>query len=62
MAHLYAFTRTSALYKKCPLGDVWGNQELPLFILGPPHISQTNRARKLKFGMLAGICRYYVYI
>jgi len=44
--------------KICPLGDVWGKQELPLFILGTPHISETNRARKLKFGMLAGICLY----
>ena len=48
--------------KICPLGDVWGNQELPVYILGPPHISETNRARKLKFGTLAGICRYYGYI
>ena len=48
--------------KICPLGDVWGKQELPLFILGTPHISETNRARKLKFGTLAGICRYYGYI
>jgi len=46
----------------CALEGVCGNQELPLFIFGPPsipHISETNRARKLKFGMVAGICRYY---
>jgi len=48
--------------KICPLGGVCGNQELPLFILGPPHICETNRARKLKFGMLAGVCRYCGYI
>jgi len=30
-------------------------------MLGPPHISETNRARKLKFGTLVGICRYYGY-
>jgi len=39
--------------KILPLGGV----ELPLFIWGPPYISETNRARKFKFGMLAGICR-----
>jgi len=38
--------------KICLLGGVWGNQEVPLFILGPPHISETNRARTLKFGTL----------
>jgi len=27
--------------------------------LGPPHISEINRARKLKFGTLVGICSYY---
>jgi len=59
LAHLYSFTRTSALYKIYPLGGVCGNQEPPLFILGPPHISKTNRARKLKFGTLVAICRYY---
>jgi len=32
------------------------------FISGPPHIFKTDRARKLKFGLLAGICRYYCYI
>ena len=48
--------------KICPLGGVWENQELPLFILEPPHIFETNRARKLKFGMLAGICRYCGYL
>jgi len=38
-----------------------GKSGVPTFILGPPHrpISETNRARKLKFGMLIGICRYY---
>ena len=53
---------TLALRCECviyPLAGVWGNQELPLFILEPPHISQTNRSRKLKFGTLIGICRYY---
>jgi len=49
---------TSAQYKNLSTRGVWGNQELPLVILGPPHISETNRARKLKFGMLAGIWRY----
>jgi len=44
------------------LGGVWGNQELPLFILGPPHIYETNRARQLKFGTLVGICKYYGYM
>jgi len=24
--------------KICPLGGVWGNQELPIFILGPPSL------------------------
>ena len=38
-AHLLSFTRTSARYIICPLGGIWGNQELPLFILGPPYIS-----------------------
>ena len=42
------FTRTSVWYKICQLGDVWGNQELPLFILRPPHISETNAARLLE--------------
>ena len=39
-----------------------GNQELPLFILGPHHISETNGARKLTFGTLVDICRYYGYM
>ena len=34
---------------------VWGDQQLPIFILGPLHISETNGARKLKFSTLVGI-------
>ena len=53
---------TSTLYKNLSARGVLENQELPLFILGPPHISETNRARKLKFGTLASICRYCGYL
>ena len=48
--------------KNYPLGGVWRNQQFPLFTSEPPRISETNRARKLKFGTLADICRYYGYI
>jgi len=34
---------------------VWGDQQLPLFILGPLHISVTNVARELKFGARVGV-------
>jgi len=36
-----------------------GEQQSPLFISVLPHISETNRARKLKFNVLFGIYRYY---
>jgi len=62
LAHLFGFMRTSARYKNLSARGVWGNQELPLFILGPPHISETDRARKLKFGTLVGIYRCYSYM
>jgi len=52
----------SARYKNLSAGVRLKDQELPLFILGPPHISETNRARKLKFDTLVGICRYYGYL
>ena len=45
----------------CPLGGVWGNQELSLFIFGISLISVTNGARKLKFGTLVGIYGFYAY-
>ena len=32
--------------KNCPLGGVWEDQQPPLFILGPLHNSEINRARK----------------
>ena len=44
--------------KICPLGGVWGDQQRPLFILGPLYISVTNGARELKFGILVGIYAY----
>ena len=31
----------------------------PTLNFGTPFILKTNRARKLKFGVLVGICRYY---
>jgi len=37
---------------------VWGDQQRPRFILGPLHISETNRARNLKFGTLVSIYEY----
>jgi len=44
--------------KICPLGGVCGNQQVPVFILGPLHISVTNEARNLKFGTLVAIYAY----
>ena len=36
------------MYKICPLGAP--DLEAPTFYFGTPHISEANRARKLKFG------------
>jgi len=41
-----------------PLGGVWGELLIPLFILGPLYISEINGARKLKFGVLVGLYKY----
>ena len=53
------FAGTMAPCKICPLGGVWEEQQPIFFILGPLHISETNGARKLKFGTLVGIYRCY---
>jgi len=54
---------TSALYKNLSARGRLEKSGAPtFFILGPPHISQTNQSRELKFGMLVGICRYYGYM
>jgi len=34
----------------------------PLFILGPLYISETDRARKLEFGVLVGVYEYLGYM
>jgi len=47
-----------ATYKNLSIGGRWGDQQRPLFILDPLHISVTNGARKLKFGTLIGIFAY----
>jgi len=38
-----------------PNPNPYPNQQLPVFILGPLHMSVTNGARKLKFGTLVAI-------
>ena len=38
-----------ATYKNLTARGVWGDQQPLIFILGPLHISKTNRARKSKF-------------
>ena len=40
--------------KICPLRGVWGNQELPLSILEPPHISPLRNANYVTVTQLAG--------
>jgi len=40
------------------LRGVRGNQQLPLFILGPLHMSEINGARKLLFGKSVHMYRY----
>jgi len=55
--------RTSARYKNLSARGRLGKSGAPTFYFGTPrHISETNRARKLKFGTLAGICRYSGYM
>jgi len=49
-------------FKKLSARGRLGESGAPTFLFwDPPHISETNRARKLKFGTLVGICRYYGY-
>ena len=38
---------------------IWGDQQPPIFILRPHLYLQTNQTRKLTYGTLVGICRYY---
>jgi len=38
---------------------IWGDQQPHFLFWDPLHISETNPARKLKFGTLAGIYRHY---
>jgi len=62
LANLYAFTRTSVRFKNSFARGRLGKSGAPTFYFGTPYISETNRARKFKLGMLAGICRYYGYM
>jgi len=56
------FQLPSTLFKNLFARGCLRKSGAPTFILGPPHIFGTNQARKLKFGMLVGICRYYGYM
>jgi len=50
------YTRTSATYKNLSATGRLGKSAAPTFYFGTPlHISETNRAGKLKFGTLAVI-------
>ena len=54
--------RVLGLYIKiCSLGGVWGDQQPPIFIFGPNHISETNAARKLKNDTLVSLVVIYEY-
>ena len=52
---MLSFTRTSARYKICPLGASEEIKRSHFLFWDPPHISETNRAKKLKFSTLVGI-------
>jgi len=45
--------------KICPLGGAWEDQQRPILFWNPLYISETNGARKLKFGVLVGLYEYY---
>jgi len=59
---IYRYYR--AQYKNLSAKGCLGKLSVPTFVLDPLHISETNQARKLKFGKLVGTCiyRYYVKI
>jgi len=44
--------------KICPLGDTWEDQQPHFLFWGPLYISETNGARKLKYGVLVGLYEY----